>query len=424
MGEFMREHWIPFFLSEDVELEGQPQRVRLLGEDLIVWRDTNGAVGLTAPGCAHRNAPLVFARNEECGLRCVYHGWKYDVTGQCVDMTTEPPESRFKRHIKLTAYPVVDRGGALWTYMGNRQTPPPLPDLEWNLVSAEQRHLSIRVQQCNWLQALEGEIDSSHGSVLHGRVDKKGLLSNSAQAKDMTPKFEVLRHDFGMSVAARRQTGEADSFYWRINRYLMPFYTFVPPLREEGAFSGHAWVPIDDNNTACFMFTYHPTEPLSERLRQTITHGTRSGREGGHLSTQGHAEDPGPVPYARYVSKYARENDFGGVDYPAQVSTYFSGLPGLWPQDAACQSGLQPIVDRTREHLSSCDAGIVLARRVAIDAATSHHESGEAPITAQDPKVSMIRALAMKLKREEAWYEAGKEHMEAVLGAEIAYELV
>src|SRR5579864_6180721 len=133
MGELLRQYWLPFLFDWEVEADGAPHRMRLLGEDLIIFRDTQGRVGLLSDHCSHRGASLFFGRNEDCGLRCVYHGWKYDVTGQCVDMPNEPTESNFKDKIRQTAYRCVERGGVIWTYMGSRKFPPVLPDLEWNL---------------------------------------------------------------------------------------------------------------------------------------------------------------------------------------------------------------------------------------------------------------------------------------------------
>jgi len=174
MGRVMREYWLPALLSSELPgTDSDPLRVRMLGEELIAFRDTNGQVGLVGANCPHRGASLFFGRNEECGLRCVYHGWKFDVTGQCVDMPSEPAESNFKAKIKATAYPCRERGGIIWTYMGPLAEPPDLPELEWNLVPAEHRQISKRVQECNWLQALEGGIDSSHSYFLHSTIERE-----------------------------------------------------------------------------------------------------------------------------------------------------------------------------------------------------------------------------------------------------------
>jgi len=163
MGRMFRAYWIPALLSDELpENDCPPVRVKLLSERLIAFRDTNGRLGLTDEFCAHRGVSLWFGRNEECGLRCSYHGWKYDVTGQCVDVPSEPEQSGFSQKIKLRSYPLVERGGVLWTYMGPAETRPPLPEWEFITVPRPQTFASKRFQETNWLQAMEGWIDSSH----------------------------------------------------------------------------------------------------------------------------------------------------------------------------------------------------------------------------------------------------------------------
>src|SRR5205814_1273462 len=163
MGQLMREYWLPALRSRELPTpDSGPVRVLLLGEKLIAFRDTNGQVGLIQNHCPHRGASLFFGRNEESGLRCVYHGWKFDVTGQCIDMPNEPAESNFKHKIKAVAYPCAERSGVVWAYMGPRETPPPLPDIEPNMQPEGQYSVGLTLRECNWLQALEGDIDTSH----------------------------------------------------------------------------------------------------------------------------------------------------------------------------------------------------------------------------------------------------------------------
>ena len=283
MGSMFRLFWIPFFFSGDLIADGQPKRVMLLGEDLVAFRDSQERVGLVANACAHRGAPMMFGRNEDCGLRCVYHGWKYDVTGAVTDMPAEPLKSRFKDKVKITAYPCRERNGMVWAYMGPETADlPPLPNVEWNLVPAENVQVSIRVQECNWLQALEGEIDSAHAPILHGRIDSKGQVHDWLAKRDLRPTFECVRQEFGMSIAAKRRL-EGERLYWRVNQFMMPFYSLVPPQSKFPDLSGHAWVPIDDSNTLCIFFSYHPSEPLPARTRELFEQG-HQGRETGHPS--------------------------------------------------------------------------------------------------------------------------------------------
>src|ERR671939_841225 len=159
MGQLMRQYWVPALLSSELPgPDSDPVRVMLLGEKLIAFRDSNGQVGLIQNHCPHRGASLFFGRNEEGGLRCVYHGWKFSSDGTCVDMPNEPAESDFKHKVKATAYPPHERGGVVWTYMGPRQEPPPLPDLEANML--EGATATAFQLEGNWLQILEGDIDT------------------------------------------------------------------------------------------------------------------------------------------------------------------------------------------------------------------------------------------------------------------------
>jgi phthalate 4,5-dioxygenase len=168
MGQLFRSYWLPALMAEELpENDCPPVRVKLLSERLLAFRDSEGRYGLIDEFCAHRGVSLWFGRNEEAGLRCPYHGWKYDVTGQCVDVPSEPAESGFCKKVKLTSYPLVKCGAVLWAYMGPPDKKPPLPEWEFAMVPAEQTFVSKRLQECNWLQAMEGGIDSSHVSFLH-----------------------------------------------------------------------------------------------------------------------------------------------------------------------------------------------------------------------------------------------------------------
>jgi phthalate 4,5-dioxygenase oxygenase subunit len=363
----------------------------------------------------------MFGRNEACGLRCVYHGWKYDVTGAIVDTPAEPPNSRLKQKIKIAAYPCRERNGMVWTYMGaDAADPPPLPNMEWNLVPQENVSVSIRIQECNWLQALEGEIDSAHAPILHGRLDNKGQVADWLAKRDLRPSFECIRQDFGMSIAARRRLDER-TMYWRVNQFIMPFYTLVPPQAKFPDLSGHAWVPMDDNHTLCIMFSYHPAAPLPSRTRELFDEG-HDGRETGHASRHVFVKKNPAVPFADYWTKFTPENGFG-FDYESQVTTWFSGLPGLWVQDAACQTGIDPVFDRTKEHLGSSDAGIAMTRRLLLESAIAYRDRGVKPVTATDPDMFMVRAVSLRLPEAESWVDSGRAHMTARLGESFGYEL-
>ena len=418
MGRMMRLYWIPFLLARDLEVDGQPHRVRLLCEDLVAFRDSAGRVGLVDHACPHRGAPMVFARNEHEGLRCMYHGWKFAVDGSCKQMPAEPNGERMCQNVRIKSYPVQERHGVLWTYMGPDKTPPPLPQLEWNLVPEERVALSMRVQECNWLQALEGEIDSAHAAILHGRVDEAGVINQWRQAQDLMPKFECELHGAGVNIAARRKAGDGQE-YIRVNQFLMPFWTLVPPQKQFPELSGHAWVPVDDEHTLCLMFSYHPSEPLYEKSRQVFKHGHR-GRDTGHPSDASFEPRPVTVPFPKYWSRYNRANAYQ-FDHELQKKTFNSGVPGLWTQDAAYQSGVVAIYDRTQEHLGVTDTGIVRTRRLLIDSARQLAKAGQRPASAERPELSMWRAVSLTLPAGTDWREAGGEFMRARLGQDFGY---
>ncbi|HYN00029.1 MAG TPA: Rieske 2Fe-2S domain-containing protein, partial [Aestuariivirgaceae bacterium] len=252
MGQLFRSYWIPALLAEELpENECPPVRVKILSERLLAFRDTEGKYGLIDEFCAHRGVSLWFGRNEENGLRCPYHGWKYNTDGQCIDVPSEAPESGFCQKIKLKSYPLVKIGPALWTYMGPPEKQPPLPEWEFARVPDSHSFLSKRFQEANWLQALEGGIDSSHVSFLHsGDLESdplfKGAKGNKYNLGDTRPVFEVVEQPGGLYIGARRNAEEG-KYYWRITPWVMPCFTMVPP-RGDHPVHGHFWIPIDDEN--------------------------------------------------------------------------------------------------------------------------------------------------------------------------------
>ena len=218
-GELFRRYWQAALLSSEIAAaDGPPVRVRLLGEDLIAFRDSLGRVGLVDAFCPHRRAPMFFGRNEECGLRCVYHGWKFDVDGNCVDMPSEPPDSPLKAKVKIRRYPTVERGGLVWAYLGPPALQPPQPDYEWLRAPPAHRYVTKTFEDCNYLQALEGGLDTAHSSFLHNnRLGDNRLVRN----RDGAPRLEVERTDYGYCYASIRRAG-ADGHYVRVYHYVMP----------------------------------------------------------------------------------------------------------------------------------------------------------------------------------------------------------
>jgi phthalate 4,5-dioxygenase len=418
MGKLMRLYWIPFLLSRDVPADGLPYRVRLLGEELVAFRDSSGQVGLVDRACPHRGAPLVFGRNEEGGLRCVYHGWKFSVDGRCQEMPAEPEGTPMLKKVRVKAYPVRERNGVLWTYMGPDADPPPLPGIEWNMVPPENAHVSMRIQECNWLQALEGEIDSAHAAILHGRVDAGGAIDDWKQAADLQPRFEVVQHDAGMHIASRRKI-DGDQNYIRVNQFLMPFWTLVPPFSDFPELSGHAWVPIDDEHTLCIMFSYHPAQPFYEKTRKLFKEGHK-GRETGHHSENAYEKRAVTEPYHTYWSRFNRANAYGFSE--ELQAKYNAGLPGLWLQDAACQSGVMPIYDRSKENLGTSDSGVARTRRVLLEAARKLTTQEIRPASVQDPDRFLVRAISITIPAGGDWMAYGKNFMQAQPGKDFGYQ--
>jgi phthalate 4,5-dioxygenase oxygenase subunit len=404
MGAMFRSYWIPALLSEELpENDCAPVRVKLLSERLLAFRDSQGRYGLIEEFCAHRGVSLWFGRNEESGIRCPYHGWKYDVTGQCVDVPSEPAENGFCQRIKLKGYPLVEQGGVLWTYMGPAEKRPPLPQWEFSLVPAAQRYISKRLQECNWLQAMEGGIDSSHVSWLHrANLNSdplfKGAKGNQYNLADAKPVFEVVPSDGGLLIGARRNA-EQGNYYWRITPWVMPCFTMVPP-RGDHPVHGHFWIPIDDANNWAWSFDYHPVRALSDSELQAMRAG-----KGIHVATL-----PGT-----YIPLANKSNDYL-MDRSAQkAGLTFSGIDGIGMQDASLQESMGPITDRTRENLTSTDNGIVMARMRLMKAARALADKGETP-PGVDPAHHRVRSAALILPPDQPFKDAAKDALAVRLG--------
>jgi phthalate 4,5-dioxygenase len=409
-GGFFRRFWLPCLLASEVpEADGTPVRVRVLGEDLIAFRDSNGTVGLVDAYCAHRGAPLFFGRNEECGLRCVYHGWKYDVSGQCVDTPNEPPTSRMKDRIKITAYPTREAGGMIWAYLGPPGEEPPVPRFEWLGLPDSHCYIEKFYTESNWLQAVEGDFDSSHATVLHSSLLVDALADPwqmaqqqfaDYQAKDLAPVLEVAETDYGLLVGSRRNA-PGDTYWWRITPFLMPSFAIIP--HEPGtALLVNIRIPIDDVSCWSFRVTYHPTEPISKRDRDI--YDNLSGRY------------PRKLP-GSFVTTENKGNDYL-IDRARQRHETFSGIFSIPAQDRAVQEGMLPdpvvgmgLVDRSREHLGAADAAIV-AVRARLLAGIRDLEAGTSPAAPKNPDSYFVRAPAVQLPRDVAFDAGAAEYIE------------
>jgi nitrite reductase/ring-hydroxylating ferredoxin subunit len=399
MGDLFRRYWMPALLAEELpENDCPPVRVKLLSERLIAIRDSKGRYGLIDEFCAHRGVSLWFGRNEEDGLRCAYHGWKYDYTGQCIEVPSEPEESGFCAKIKLKNYPLIKIGDILWTFMGDPDKEPPHPEWEFALVPPEQTYSSKRWQESNWLQAMEGGIDSSHVSWLHsGALNSdplfKGARGNRYNQGDKKPFFEVIEADGGLFIGARRNA-EDGKYYWRITPWVMPSFTMIPP-RGDHPVHGHFWVPIDDENCWAWSFDYHPVRALTRDERKAMQDGY-----GVHVKYT-------PGTYRPLANK---DNDYL-MDRGAQKrGETYSGVEGIAMQDASLQESMGPIVDRAKENLVSTDNGIIMARHRLRKAVLALRDKGETP-PGVDPAHHKVRSASVVLPPDQAFVDACKEDL-------------
>ena len=386
MGEVFRCYWHPALLAE--ELPGpdcEPVRIELLSEKLIAFRDTEGRLGLMDELCAHRRTSLWFARNEENGLRCPYHGWKYDVTGQCVEVPSEEPD--YCKNIRLKAYSLVEKGGILWAFMGSPEKKPPLPEWEFINVKPARRYTTKRLQACNWLQAMEGGIDSSHVSFLHSKSLEtdplfKGAGGNKYNLGDMKPVFEVSDTEGGLLIGARRNA-EDNQYYWRITPWIMPSFTMVPP-RGDHPVHGHFWIPINDNSCWTWSFDYK-----SQRDFTAIELAAMADGQGVHCKY---------VP-GTYLPLANKSNDYLMNRNAQKAGLTYSGIESIAIQDAAMQESMGPICDRSNEKLAPTDKGIMMARRKIFKAIKNLQKNGEIP-PGVDPAHPNIRSAAVLLPQD------------------------
>jgi nitrite reductase/ring-hydroxylating ferredoxin subunit len=395
MGNLMREYWLPAMASPELPSpDSNPVRVLLLGEKLIAFRDSSGKVGLLAHNCPHRGASLFFGRNEEQGLRCVYHGWKFDVDGNCLDMPNEPAESDFRHKVKATAYPTQERGGVIWAYMGPRTTPPPLPDLEPNMHTDMQLTVRVTQQESNWLQVLEGDIDTVHAGFLHGGSYRTEDMPNGTfrdyMIRDRTARFEVIDTDCGALYGAYRD-GPPGYNYWRLAYFLFPFYDMPAPGLLGYKVSCICRVPMDDQHTMSFFMNAHQPD---------VQLGVD--RFGGNPTLPNTTDWLG-----RFRTKAGPQNDFfldREIQRRNEGHAGYSGIPGgAAMQDAAVTWSMGPIYQRQNERLGTTDVMIIRVRRRLIAAARALAEQGTLPPGVDNPEVYRVRSGGVFLPTDTNW---------------------
>ena len=413
MGEYFRRYWLPVALSRDMPApDSPPIRVKVMGEELVAFRDTNGRVGLVEPRCAHRGSNLFFGRNEECGLRCVHHGWKYDVEGKCVDMPNVEPDAGMRGKISIKAYPTREFGEMVWAYMGPLRGPhvplPEIPHLEHGMLSASQRYVTKRLQQCNWAQSMDGAVDTAHFSFLHMPAPKFVSNANATIAadekrigwlrNDPRPDFTIVDHDVGFVVGGARKADGKD-LYWRITQFMLPTHSITPSAMPGEVYYGYTWVPVDDESCWIYIYGWHPDRPISAEERARF-------EKGGY----GQFAELGPD----YIPLRNRSNDYL-LNREEQKKISFTGIRGIAEQDTMAQESQGAIADRTREHLTATDIGVVHFRRLMLKEAKALR-GGIEPAAAQKPASYRLRSGGAVLSSELSFEEVMKQRFGSPTG--------
>ncbi len=386
MGNLMREFWIPACLPDELVVDAAPTRLMLLGEKLIAFRDSAGRVGIMDHRCPHRCASMFFGRNEEGGVRCAYHGWKFDVNGQCMDMPNVPAELQFKAKVQAKAYKTAEYGGLVWVYMGDRAEPPPLPDLEVFSLPPEERLISVHQRDCNWLQSLEGDIDTSHFGFLHvGAVKPEDIDEDNMYRwglLDRAPRYKVRETDWGTMYTAYRPAGPGETFY-RFAHFVFPCFAMPPDGEIDNMIQGTLSVPLDDSHTMTYVLGW------SKRKQAMRTQKDGSWIPGAQVSRVYLPNTNDWLGRWRLTSN--KENDYL-IDREEQMSgRSFSGIQGIGQQDQAMVESMggdvDGIVDRTFENLAISDRMIQATRQRLLAALKAHATDRSLPVVWTSPEV-------------------------------------
>lgn len=387
MGELFRRFWIPAMLSTELPEQGGPAvKVQLLGEKLIAFRGKGGKVGLMESRCPHRHANLYWGRNEEDGIRCVYHGWKFDFDGQCMEMPAEPEDSDYRSRVKAVAYPTHEAGGIIWAYMGPEELKPEFPEHEWTIVPESHRFVSKRLQRNNYFQSIEGELDTAHVQFLHRELNRDHDFKTQSMFESAgNPEYTIAETPVGfLAVAARPRP---DGAYFRVTPFIMPSSTIVP-TEVDGKYTWTAAIPVDDENMWGFTVSWTANQPMTEEMLEADKSGTRL-----HVLV-----DKDFVPVANMENDYLR-------DFEVMAKDNFTGITGIRNQDMPVQEDQDgPICERQSEHLGTTDRAIVAARRVMLLNAKALRDGTE-PKQPQAAKAFRQRSFAGLGTKEQTWDE-------------------
>ncbi len=391
MGGMLREYWVPACRSAKLQADGAPERVRLFGENFVAFRATDGRVGFLAEACPHRCASLALARNEDNGLRCIFHGWKFSVDGECVDVPTEPAERReqFAAKVPVRRHPAREAGGLVWVYLGKQASPPRFPDYEFTHLPDDHVQPMRGIIRTNWLQGLEALLDSAHVGYLHAanlgspigreafKTESDYMLNNGA------PSFEFVEQPYGFREGALREQSDGVC-YARIREVALPFFSFIPAA-PGGAAVVCCSIPIDDVTTAQWYILFNPHEPMEPNRLGAF--GTWSG-------------DPD-----HFNADMGGLDDLWGQDRQAMKDGHWSGIVGRGNayEDFAVQESMGPIVDRSMEFLASCDHVIIRARSQLLRAVNRYMETGEVSFSGPEVAFDRIRAISFAYPKGGDW---------------------
>jgi phenylpropionate dioxygenase-like ring-hydroxylating dioxygenase large terminal subunit len=424
MGNLLRQFWLPVVPTADApKAGGRPYRMQLLGEELVLFRSTKGEIGLLFEFCPHRGVSLYFGRNEDGGLRCVYHGWMYAPDGQCMDMPNEPVAANFKNKVRQLAYPTKEINGTIWTYMGPRSEPPPFPDFGLASVPEDQKGIRLTVRECNWMQALEGDLDLSHGAYLHSALRGQFLNQNHLDRyAQETPHFEALETEYGITHSVRRKYDDEHD-HWGVGHFIFPFYAQFPPVGDQmEVVPGHLWIPMNDHSTLVWSYQWRPTGPLSDAPRRATLGAqgsttTFSSNQAPALYDNEWDEyaEPTPLAGSQWLQKANFMNDFG-FNESAQGDIRYSGLPTVELQDRGIQESMRKVVDRTIEHLGTTDAAQIRVRHRLIQAAKALRDHGVVPECVDKPEAFRVRSGSGVLPKGASWIEDTREWTQDAIG--------
>ena len=409
MGDLMRQYWLPAAKSSEVVAGGDPVRLMLLGEKLIAFRDHAGRVGVMDHRCPHRCASLFYGRNEPGGIRCVYHGWQFDADGNCIDMPNLTPEQDFRQKVHAKAYKVAERAGVIWVHMGARAEAPPMPEIEATLLPADDVTIMFVQRECNWLQALEGDIDTSHFGFLHvGSVRPEHVQDDNLlkyQLANRAPAYQVTDTDWGTMYCAYRPADDGKT-YWRFAHFGFPFWTWIPQGDFTDRVQARAWVPMDDTHTMFVSFNWN---------QQSRSPPLKDGKP-----------IPGALPvldyqpnstdwYGRWRPAANASNDYR-IDREAQRNdVIYTGISHIHMQDQAITESMGDIVDHSFEHLAPSDQMITRTRRRLLMAARALCDKATVPPGVNDPGIYMQARSGEAVLAADDWQAAYRDRLQHVV---------